>query len=149
MWDWIREADVGPDGDLADPLYCHGLSYEQCQYKIHRQDFIAIEGSFVNMTEYMFANNLTANYSQYVYQGEDIYVGQQTVNAAVDYGAYCFDACPGGLCHGGEPCVKEKTVYIGDTIHFSWQLWDNVHVAYYYEDPDEDCQRTDDLTREG
>lgn len=139
LWDWIREDDVGPDGDLADPLYCHGLSYEQCQYKIHRQDFIAIEGSFVNMTEYMFANNLTANYSQYVYQGEDIYVGQQTVNAAVDYGAYCFDACPGGLCHGGEPCVKEKTVYIGDTIHFSWQLWDNVHVAYYYEDPDEVC----------
>ena len=139
LWDWIREDDVGPDGDLADPLYCHGLSYEQCQYKVHRQDFIAIEGSMVNMTEYLFANNLTANYSQYVYQGDHIYIGQQTVNAAVDYGSFCVDACPGGLCHGGDPCVKDSTIYVGDTLHFSWQLWDNVHVAYYYEDPEEVC----------
>ena len=141
LWDWIRDEDVGPDGDLADPLFCHGLSYEQCQYKIHRQDFIAIEGTMVNMTDYLFANNLTGNYSNYVYQPQDMYVAQQSANSAIDYGAYCAGTCPSGVCNDGAggDCIKELTVYVGDTVHFEWQFWDNVHVAYYYEAIDEEC----------
>ena len=46
-WYWIDPKDVPADGPLNDPLFCHGHTYEQCNYKVHRQEFLAIEGTKV------------------------------------------------------------------------------------------------------
>ena len=123
-WDWIDDADVGPDGPAMDPLFCHGLTYEQCNWKVYRQDFLAIEGTPVNMTEYLFANNLTANYSEYMYLGQEWFVTQVSDEPSLPYGAL-------------DP--PELQVFIGDTVHFDWIMYENVHVAYYFEDVEASC----------
>jgi len=146
-WDWIREEDVGPDGDMTDPLFCHGLSYEQCNYKISRQNFISIPGVPSNMTEFMYANNLTANYTEYVYQPVTHWADQDTtVATSPTYNQLCANRGTGiGTGPGqskGQPfqeCISEMTVYVGDTIDFEWGSYGTVHVAEYFPDLEADC----------
>jgi hypothetical protein len=128
-WDWVDDADVPLDGPQMDPLFCHGLTYEQCNFKVHRQEFLVIPGKPLNMTEYLFANNLTANYSEFAYNGDEHFVVQRTDNF-VPYG-------------GLDPV--EKVVYVGDTVHISWSTYENVHVAYYYEDTVAECPLDHDV----
>jgi len=144
-WDWIKMSNVPPDGDLADPLYCHGLTYEQCNYKISRQDFLVMESTPVNMTEYMYANNLTANYTEYVYKPTTHWADQQMNRPnRNDYYRLCANRGT-GLGNGPgqsrdqtlEECEPEMTVYVGDTVHFRWQSFGTVHVSKYFPDPDQ------------
>ena len=32
-------------------------------------------------------------------------------------------------------------IFVGDTVHFQWSYWDQLHVSHYFHDPDAECPR--------
>ena len=82
---------------------------------MHRQEYISIPGTKVNMTEYLFSNNLTANFSELVYRPGNISVNERRPTRT-----------PPGL---GELTPSEGTIFVTDTMYLEWISFNNALVA--------------------